>query len=122
MPQRILLVEDDSQLRKSLALLLSQHGFEVSEAENGRTAMQQMLQKPADLVVTDMLMPKMDGVETIVALRRSYPGTKIIAISEHGLGPAENFLKIASKLGAQKTFAKPLVPEKLTEAVRELLG
>lgn len=122
MSQQILLVEDDAHLRKMWAGLLSQHGLEVTEAENGRAAMEQMLRKPADLVITDMVMPEMDGVETIVALRRGYPGTKIIAISEGGFGTSENCLKIADKLGAQKTFAKPLVPEQLLEAIRELLG
>lgn len=122
MSQRILLVEDDAYLRKMWARLLCEHGLEVTEAENGRDAMQQMSQKPADLVITDMVMPEMDGVETIVALRRGYPGIKIIAISEGGFGPAENCLKIAHKLGAQKTFAKPLVPQQLLEAIRELLS
>src|SRR5579862_2914796 len=79
MSQQILLVEDDTYLRKMWARLLSQHGLEVVEAENGRAAMEQMLRKPADLVITDMVMPEMDGVETIVALRRGYPGIKIIA-------------------------------------------
>ena len=122
MPQQILLVEDDHHLRRMWARLLSQNGMEVTEAENGRAAMDQMLRKPADLVITDMVMPEMDGVETIVALRRSYPGVKIIAISEGGFSPAENCLKIAHKLGAQKTFAKPLVPQQLLEAIRELLA
>jgi CheY-like chemotaxis protein len=122
MPQRILLVDDDKQVREMFAPLLTENGYTVSEAENGRIAMEEMLRQPADLVITDMLMPEMDGVETIVALRRSYPDVKIIVISENGLGPAENFLKIASKLGARKTFAKPLDPQQLLTAVRELLG
>jgi DNA-binding response OmpR family regulator len=122
MSQQILLVEDDPRLRKMWARILSQHGLEVTEAENGRAAMEHMLRKPANLVITDMVMPEMDGVETIVALRQSYPGVKIIAISEGGFGPAENCLKIANKLGAQKTFAKPLVLQQLLEAIRELLG
>ena len=122
MSQQILLVEDDHHLRSTWARLLSQHGLEVTEAENGSIAMEQMSQKPADLVITDMVMPVMDGVETIVALRRGYPGIKIIAISEGGFGMAEDCLKIANKLGAQRTFAKPLVPRQLLEAIRELLG
>jgi len=121
MSQRILLVEDDPHLRKKWARLLSQHGMEVTEAENGHAAMEQMQRQPADVVITDMVMPEMDGVETIVALRRGYPNVKIIAISEGGFGPTENCLKIAHKLGAQKTFPKPLVTQKVLEAVRELL-
>ena len=122
MSQQILLVEDDPHLRKKWAQLLSKNGLEVIEAENGRAAMEHMSRKPADLVITDMVMPVMDGVETIVALRRGYPDVKIIAISEGGFGPAENCLKIAHKLGAQKTFSKPLVPQRVLEAIQELLG
>jgi DNA-binding response OmpR family regulator len=122
MPQRILLVDDDKQVREMLTALLAENGYAVSEAKNGRVAMEEMLRQPANLVITDMVMPEMDGVETMVALRRSHPEVKVIAISENRLGPAENFLKIASKLGARKTFAKPLDPQQLLTAVRELLG
>lgn len=122
MPRRILLVDDDQQVREMFTTLLAENGYAVSEAKDGRIAIREMLREPADLVITDMLMPKMDGVETIMALRRSYPDVKIIAISENGLGPAENFLKIASKLGACKTFAKPLNSQQLLTAIRELIG
>lgn len=122
MPQRILLIEDDEPVRIIFAKLLAQHGYSVAEASNGRAAMEQIQQAPVQLVITDMIMPEMDGMETIVALRRLYPGVKIIAISESGLGPAENSLKIARALGAHKTLVKPLDSQQIISAVQEVLG
>jgi CheY-like chemotaxis protein len=122
MPQRIVLVDDDVPMRELFAKLLSQRGYKVSQAGNGRIALEQMQQMPVELVITDMIMPEMDGVEIIVALRRIYPGVKIIAVAESGLGPAENSLNIARALGAHKTLVKPLDPEQLISAVQEVLG
>jgi CheY-like chemotaxis protein len=122
MAQRILLVDDDDPTRNMFARLLAQHGYRVAEASNGRAAMEQMQHKPAELVITDMIMPEMDGMEIVVALRRIYPGVKIIAMAESGLGPAENSLKIARALGVHKTLIKPLEPEQLVSAVQEVLG
>jgi len=104
------------------AKLLAQRGYKVAEASNGRAAMEQIQHTPAELVITDMIMPEMDGMEIIVALRRIYPGVKIIAFSEGRLGPAENSLKIAWALGAHKTLIKPMDPEQLISAVQEVLG
>jgi|SRR3954471_19255892 CheY-like chemotaxis protein len=122
MALRILLVEDDNSTRKLFAQLLEHHGYEVSQAENGRAAMQQMQRQPANLVITDMIMPVMDGVDTIVAVRREYPDVKIIAVSESGFSPAENCLKIARALGSHRTLTKPLDPRELLNTIRELVG
>ena len=122
MPQRIVLVDDDEPTRELFAKLLTQRGYMVTQAGNGRAALDQMGQKPAELVITDMIMPEMDGMEIIVAVRRIYPGVKIIAVAESGLGPAENSLKIARALGAHKTLVKPLDAEQLISAVQEVLG
>ena len=120
MAQRILIIEDDKASRNMLAQLLKQGGYEVFEAENGRIAMEQMLRQPVELVITDMIMPVMDGVEIILAVRRLYPDVKIIAMGASGLGPAESCLKIARMLGSHKTVIKPVIPEELLRAVHEL--
>jgi CheY-like chemotaxis protein len=122
MALQILLVENDKPLRRALAQLLKQSGYEVSEAENGRVAMQQMLRQPADLVITEMIMPEMDGVETILAVRRGYPGAKILAVSGGGMSPAENSLKIARTLGSHRTMAKPRIAQDFLRVVQELIG
>lgn len=122
MAHRILIVDNDKSARKMFAHLLRQHGYETFEADNGRLAMEQLATLPVDLVVTDMIMPQMDGVETILSVRRQYPDTKIIAMSASGITPAESRLKIARMLGSHKTLIKPLEPEEFLGAIRELIG
>jgi CheY-like chemotaxis protein len=122
MPYRICLIEDDKPLRNVLARFLKLAGYEVVEAEHGRQALQTMELTPADLVITDMIMPEMDGVETIVALRREYPKVKIIAMSGGGLRTADQYLQLAQMLGAQKVFSKPIFPQELLDAIGSLIG
>jgi len=119
---RILVVEDDEPLRKILVRLLSRPGCEVVEAENGHAAVQSMCRHAADLVITDLIMPEMDGIETIRSLARDFPATKIIAISGGGRIAGDQYLDIASKLGVQKILAKPFSPWELLHAVDELLA
>ena len=122
MAKRILIVDDDKSSRKTCIRLLKQSGHEMLEAENGRIAMELLRLSPVDLVVTDMIMPVMDGVETILAVRRLYPDVKIIAMGASGLGPSESCLRIARALGSHKTVVKPLVSEEFLRAVDELIG
>lgn len=121
-PSRILLIEDDEALRQSLARLLVRSGYQVTEAAHGHAALQCMRQEPAQVVISDMLMPYMDGVETILALRRNWPGVKIMAVSGGGMNSAETYITIARAVGAHKVMAKPLIPSKFLEAIGELLG
>jgi CheY-like chemotaxis protein len=122
MSQRVLFVDDEKLPRKAAASLLRKNGYEVFEADNGRDAMAQLLRKPVDLVITDMIMPEMDGIETILAVRGRYPGIKIIAAAETKITPVESHLKIARVLGSHKTLVKPLDKTELLDAVRELIG
>jgi DNA-binding response OmpR family regulator len=115
MKSRILVIDDNEPLRNSLARLLTRKGYEVIEAANGRIGLHCMSECQADLVVTDMMMPEMGGVETILALRRSYPGVKIIALSG-----AEPYVKIARAVGSHKAMRKPLELDEFLDAVREL--
>ena len=122
MPMRILLVDDDKVSRKMLSRLLEQNGYAVAEAGNGRAAVDHMVQNPVDLMVTAMIMPEMDGVETILAVRHQFPWVKIVAVAGSGISPAETSLNIAQRLGADKTLIKPLAPEEFLEAIQALVG
>jgi DNA-binding response OmpR family regulator len=119
---RILVIDDDDQMRTLLRQVMEWAGYEVMEAGDGREGMHKHRKQPADLVITDLIMPEQEGLETITSLKREYPGIKIIAISGGGrIGP-EAYLPAAQELGADKVFSKPFDVRELAEAVKELLS
>jgi CheY-like chemotaxis protein len=119
---RILIIEDDEDDRHFLeeALVCAQHT--VCSAPNGKVAMQLLREHQIDLVITDMVMPEMDGVETIVALRRDYPEIKIIAVSGSGAINSSNYLRLAKGLGAQFVMPKPFAASEVLDAIHSLLA
>lgn len=119
---RVLVIDDDPQVRGFLRNLLSREGYEVDEAGDGSEGLKHFRATPSDIVITDIIMPEREGIETITELRRLSPGISIIAISGGGrIGP-ESYLPLAREMGAARTFAKPLDKNELLAAVRELLG
>ena len=119
---RILIVDDDPHVRNMLERVLRKADHDVETAENGKEALRVHRERPADLIVTDIIMPEKEGLETITELRKSFPAVKIIAISGGGrIGPAQ-YLKMAEILGADRTFSKPFNPSELIAAVEELLA
>ncbi len=119
---RILIIDDDIQIREMLSQMLEKEGFEVAYAENGIKAERIYRKTSVDLVITDIIMPDKEGLETIVELRRDFPHIKIIAISGGGrIGP-EPYLKIAKSMGAMFTFVKPIDRKELVDAIRKALG
>ena len=119
-PQRILLIDDDDQFRHGLCQLLEVEGYEVIGARDGREGMRCYRRAPADVVITDLLMPVQEGVETIRALRHEFPHVKIIAISGGGQGGKLDFLNVAQRLGAQRTLRKPFSRDDLVLAIQEV--
>ncbi|NIA04684.1 MAG: response regulator [Proteobacteria bacterium] len=118
---RILIVDDDEQIRALLQEVMEWAGFDVAVAENGRVAMRLQGQRPADLVITDLIMPEQEGLETITSLKRIYKDIKIIAISGGGrIGP-EAYLPAALELGADRIFSKPFDVQEIVAAVKALL-
>ncbi|MBM3225343.1 MAG: response regulator [Candidatus Tectomicrobia bacterium] len=120
--RRILLIEDDPLARDMLRQMLERAGYKVVEAEDGRTGIQHFQATAIDLIITDILMPDQDGLETIQELRRLDPDAKIIAISGGGQTGLLDLLPIAEKLGAQATLRKPLRRQELLDAVSQLLA
>jgi CheY-like chemotaxis protein len=119
---RILVVEDDKAVRELLREILERAGHEVTVAENGQEAIQKTRETPPDLIITNILMPEKEGLETIQELHRDDPDIKIIAVSGGGqIGPAD-YLDIARRFGANRTFSKPFDRRELLEAVAELLA
>ena len=105
-------------MRGLLRTVLEQGGYEVIEAENGKQALRRARAGGVDLVITDIIMPEQEGIETIQALRKEIPGIGIIAISGRFEGP---YLKMAEVLGADAALAKPISAERLLAKVAEVL-
>lgn len=118
---RILLVEDNDYLRTALTKMLEQAGYIVSEAENGEVALDILALGHFDLVVTDLLMPEKEGIETITAIRRQSPGMPIIAISGGGCLEPQAYLEAAVEFGADMALAKPFGKEPFLEAIAKTI-
>ena len=119
---RLLVVDDDNQVRSMLRLTLEREGYDVMEATDGFEAIEQFRQSPFDLIITDIIMPGLEGFETIQRLRAESPEVKIIAISGGGRLAPEGYLEVAENLGALKAFTKPVDHDELLATVRELVG
>ncbi len=120
--QRILVVEDDGQLRTLLRRLFERAGYTVAEACDGEQGLRMQRQEPCDLIVTDLVMPGKDGIAMIREIRKEMPGTKIIAISGGGRVDAGRYLRIAETLGAVRSFTKPFKLQEMEAAVRQVLA
>lgn len=119
---RILIIDDDDQVRKMLRLTLNAAGFDVIEAQDGTVALKLFYQNPlVDLVITDLIMPEKEGIETIMEIRRNFPKVPIIAISGGGRIDPSDYLSLAKKLGAQITLEKPFSRQDIIDAVNELI-
>lgn len=118
---RVLVIDDDEQMRILLRQVMEWSGYAVMDAADGRKGMQKQREQPADLVITDLIMPEQEGLETISTLRKEFPNVKIVAISGGGrIGP-EAYLPAAQELGADLVFCKPFDVKEFVAAVRELL-
>lgn len=118
---RVLVIDDDEQVREMLRRMLEYDGFEVVEAEDGDQGLRLAEQAPVDLVITDILMPNKEGLETIMGLRRHQRDLPIIAISGGGFSGSLDYLTTADKLGATMTVAKPFTRQQMIAAVRKAL-
>ncbi len=116
---RILVIDDEESIRSVLCSLLEGAGYEVMEAQNGRAGIQQCRRVPVDLVITDIIMPEGEGLETIRELRRLYPGLKIFAMSGARISKQLDILNIAATFGAIRTFDKPFELMEMLKAVQE---
>ena len=115
----ILVVDDEAAVRRCLRAVLEEAGYLVAEAANGREAIEELQRAKPDLVITDLVMPEQEGIETIQALRQAHPSIGIIAISGAGEG---RYLPMARLLGADATLPKPASPEQVLAEVERILG
>jgi len=118
---RILVIDDDDIVRRFVCRALEISGFAVAEATNGFEAMTLFRQFRPDAVVTDLLMPERDGIETIIELRRHAPQLPILAISGGFNAVSSIYLRTAEELGANAVLSKPFTVEQLLAALKPLI-
>jgi DNA-binding response OmpR family regulator len=117
---RILLVDDDVGVLRSLTMVIENHGFDVATANNGQKALCSFLANPPDLVLTDIIMPVREGIETIIAMRKLCPAARIMAMSGGGRVNTPDLLRMAMLLGADDVLTKPFGWDELDLAIRRL--
>jgi two-component system chemotaxis response regulator CheY len=118
---KILVIDDDAIVRRTLTKILEDGGYEVVNADDGLRGMAMFRSEQPDLVITDIIMPDQEGIQTITEMRSAKPDAKIIAISGGGRIGNTDFLKIAQQLGAFDALAKPFDPDDLLRRVRRCL-
>jgi CheY-like chemotaxis protein len=118
---RILVVDDNAMMRSVLRMSLQRAGHEVALAEDGLQAMKAIDGQSFDLIITDVQMPKMDGLDLVPALRKSLPDIKILVISGRVDGRGYEALAAPTKLGADGALEKPFTSERLIAKLAELL-
>jgi CheY-like chemotaxis protein len=118
---RVLVVDDDADVRTVARVMLENAGIVVVEADGGTAGIRAFRDAGADLVLCDLFMPGLDGLEVIRALCREFPDMKVIAMSAGGFGGTVDLLAVARHLGAAGVLHKPFTQEALVEAVERVL-
>ena len=118
---RVLVIDDDKHFLTTMRQMLQHSGFDVLAVSSGREAVEMYYRDPADVVVTDLVMPEYDGMETIIDLIEPFPNAKIIAISGGPLGNPD-WLPSAKILGALHTLEKPFSMSSLIKLIREVVA
>jgi DNA-binding response OmpR family regulator len=118
---RILIIDDEELLRETIAQVLDDAGFDTRAASDGEEGIAEFRKSPSDLVITDILMPTKEGIETIRELRRLSSGVKIIAMSGGGNVLKTSYLDVARQLGANVVLKKPFEMRALLDAVNTCL-
>lgn len=117
----ILVIDDEPQILNMLQKMLELEGYTVLTAADGKQGLRACEKNPIDLVITDVVMPEVEGLEVIMSLKKSYPTIKIIAISGGARIQPGDYLNMAEIFGAQRTFTKPFERQAMLDAVKELL-
>ena len=115
--KRILVIDDEELVLTFLENILVEEGYEVVTAKNGEEGLELFEAQPADLVITDIIMPKRDGLDTILQLKKSVPDLPVIAISAGGNIPKERYLAVASYMKNTITIPKPFSREEILGAI-----
>lgn len=118
----VILAEDDDLVRYALVRLMTEDGYAVHEARDGKEAEALLSKVSADILITDIIMPGQEGIETVISVRASHPDLPIIAISGGGRTQNIGHLDSARELGADKVLAKPFPDDVFLATIKELIA
>ncbi len=116
---RVLVVDDEQFLRQILARIVRRDGYQVEEAANGKEALEKMAEKHYDLVITDVKMPEIDGMELLSKVKEQYPRTQVVVISSHS-GEINSSEVVAA--GASHFISKPFNNIEITRTLDKLIA
>lgn len=119
--KHILVVDDDEMMREFVKELLKINDFKITEASNGKAGLKEFRENTPDLVITDIIMPEMEGISFIRELRSYNKDVPIIAMTGNVHGRMEEFLDISSKLGADEILRKPIKSQQFLDAINKLI-
>lgn len=119
--KKILIIDDEAHILLMLKKMLERAGYEISLAANGMEGLEMFKRSPSDLVITDIIMPEKEGLETIREMKRLHSGLKIIAMSGGGKITADNYLQTAKLFGASRILEKPFTQQQMVESVKDLI-
>lgn len=119
---RVLVIEDDELARESVTLMLEEHGYEVAMAGDGDVGLQMFDAEPYDLVVTDLVMPAVNGMDVLTKIKQEHPETRVIVISGGGRLTPVSYLDVAKKLGADDVLSKPFTATELATSAAVVLN
>jgi CheY-like chemotaxis protein len=119
---KILVIDDDTAVRTTIAQILEDEGYDVVSAEDGLRGMAAFHKEQPDLVITDIIMPEQEGIQTIAEILTTKPEAKIIAISGSARIANTDFLRMAQALGAMAALPKPFDSDELLALTRDCLA
>ncbi len=119
---QIVVIDDEEMVLATIREILRRAGHDVFEARDGLAGLELQRRIVAPLVITDIIMPRMEGLEAITTLRREFPATRVIAISGGGRTRNLDFLNMAATFGADRMLPKPFTPADLMAAVDACLA
>ena len=117
----ILAIDDNDLALEAIKIILEENGHTVTTAQSGDIGLEIISKQSFDLVITDLIMPGKEGMETLQEIKRDYPGTKVIVVSGGGRSSPDMYLETAKGLGADATLGKPFEAKELLTTIKNIL-